>query len=220
MGVFLVQLGDEILVDLRDITVTPETLAEGVVAIDCNGKKIVGTAKLAAKYKNRVPEAEDTTAKSIYGEDYNGDGKPDGYKDNARLSSTSGSVSGSAQNGSVVTGFIPFNETDVIRMKGAEWLNATAKYGGHFYFYLYNANKSKISDDCYATSEAYASNAGVRSQLSVTYDSATGVTTFKIIDPEGESGAFRAAAQSAAFFRINAYGKGANLIVTVNEEIV
>jgi hypothetical protein len=33
-------------VDLGNLTVTPEMLAEGVVAIDSNGKIIVGTAKV------------------------------------------------------------------------------------------------------------------------------------------------------------------------------
>jgi hypothetical protein len=33
-------------VDLGDLTVTPEMLAEGVVAIDSSGKIIVGTAKV------------------------------------------------------------------------------------------------------------------------------------------------------------------------------
>jgi len=159
---------------------------------------------------NQVPISTDTD-----GSIYNGTG----YKDNARLSS-SGGVSGSALNGSVVTGFIPFKNTDIVRMKGAQWLGATAANGGgthHYYFNLYDSNKTYITNGGMAD-ESYANTHA--SQVSVVYDETTGVTTFQIIDPTNTAtGAFRAAAQKAMWFRINAYGKGADLIITVNQEI-
>lgn len=37
--------GVEVLIDLTMLTVTPETLAEGVVAINAAGEIIIGTAK-------------------------------------------------------------------------------------------------------------------------------------------------------------------------------
>lgn len=37
--------GIEVLIDLTMLTVTPETLAEGVIAINAKGEIIVGTAK-------------------------------------------------------------------------------------------------------------------------------------------------------------------------------
>ena len=37
--------GVEVLIDLTMLTVTPETLAEGVIAINAAGELIVGTAK-------------------------------------------------------------------------------------------------------------------------------------------------------------------------------
>lgn len=37
--------GEQVLIDLTMLTVTPETLAEGVVAINAAGELIVGTAK-------------------------------------------------------------------------------------------------------------------------------------------------------------------------------
>ena len=87
----------------------------------------------AITFTNQVPISEDTAAGSVF----NGVG----YIENRRLSS-SGSLSSSAQNGSVTTGFIPwYGDTTVIRMKGVEWLNATANYNGHFYIMFYNANK-------------------------------------------------------------------------------
>lgn len=162
--------------------------------------------------KNWVEYAEDTAAGSLY----NGTG----YKDNARLSS-SGGVSGTAQTGSVVTGFIPFKNTDVIRIKGAEWLDATTNHQGHYYLNLYDVERNLVAQgsNTKAGSMASADYASYSTQISVVYDEASGVTTFQIIDPTGENGSFRLAAKSAAYFRINVYGKGADLIVTVNQEI-
>ncbi len=151
--------------------------------------------------KNWVEYAEDTTAGSLY----NGTG----YKDDARLSS-SGTVSGTAQAGSVVTGFIPYKVGDIIRMKGAQWLGATTNYTGHYYWGVYNSAKAKLG--CLA-SDSYA---GGTYGSGITYDETTGITTF---DMSKMSQAFQDGCASAAYFRINAYGKGADLIVTVNQEI-
>lgn len=156
---------------------------------------------------NQVPISTDTD-----GSIYNGTG----YKDNARLSS-SGGVSSAAQTGSVTTGFIPFKNTDVIRVKGARWLGLSAEdTSTHWYFNLYNTNKALVSNGC-MSSGAYSTD--YSTQAAVNYDAATGVTTFSIINPTGDSGHFRAAAKSAAYFRLNAKGKGSDLIVTVNQEI-
>lgn len=38
-----VMLGDEVLMDISDSTVTPETLVEGVIAYNAAGERIVGT---------------------------------------------------------------------------------------------------------------------------------------------------------------------------------
>lgn len=150
-----------------------------------------------ASYTNLVPTSTDTDS-SIY--------NTTGYKDNARLSS-SGAVSGSAQTGSVVTGFIPFTVSDIIRMKGAEWLNASANYTGHYYLSFYDSNKTFLG----GTSAEGLSN--YANAISITYASTTGVTTFDVIESYWNDIA------SAAYFRINAYGKGADLIITVNQEI-
>lgn len=152
-------------------------------------------------YTNLVPTSTDTD-----GSIYNGVG----YKDDTRLSS-SGGVSSTAQAGSVTTGFIPYTPTDVIRMKGAEWLNATTNYQGHYYLNFYKSDKSFIEG---MNSQNYESD--FVNQVTATYDEATGITTFVLKD--GSDMHSRLA--SAAYFRINAYGSGADLIVTVNEEIV
>lgn len=151
---------------------------------------------------NLVPTSIDTDG-SIYNNT--------GYKENARLSS-SGGVSGTAQAGSVVTGFIQFTPKDVIRIKGARWLGFTADEG-HYYVNFYDSSKTFINNGS-VPSSAYEDN--YTNALSIVYDEVTGVTTFDI----NESATFATTIASAAYFRINAYGSGADLIVTVNEEIV
>lgn len=148
---------------------------------------------------NQVPISTDTN-----GTIYNGTG----YKDNARLSS-SGGVSGTAQNGSVVTGFIPVGVKDIIRIKGATWVQHSNSAEGHYYINFYKADKTFIEG---LSAAAYAAN---NTPMSVVYDDATGVTTFDIT----ENSAFEATTKDAAYFRINAKGSGADLIVTVNQEI-
>ena len=98
-------------------------------------------------------------------------------------------------------------------MKGATW---TDMNGGHFYFTIYNSNKTAYGG---AGDGCVEPGAAASAHLLVTYDETTGITTFKINDPNGSSGTFRNNAKTAAFIRINAYGKGEDLIITRNQEI-
>lgn len=125
------------------------TIPEGVVL------KIMSGAKLLWEkitFKNQVPLSTDTD-----GSIYNGTG----YKDNVRLSS-SGGVSSSAQTGSVTTGFIPWKNTDIIRIKGAQLLGNSS---GHWYFYMYNSSKSPLSSGGYV--DYVSIDAGVGFQFGV-----------------------------------------------------
>lgn len=155
-------------------------------------------------YTNRVPLSTDTD-----GSIYNGTG----YKDNARLSS-SGGVSGSAQNGSVTTGFIPYSATDVVRMYGVEWLGATANYGGHFYINFYDSSKKFKT---YVSAQAYVGN--YDHVIFITRDE-NGVETIITNAEYGSSNSFLNLVRQSSYIRITARGKGADMIVTVNEEIV
>ena len=159
-------------------------------------------------FTNQVPISTDTD-----GSVFNGVG----YIENRRLSS-SGGLSSSAQNGSVTTGFIPFPDGDktVIRIKGVEWLNAYANHGGHYYILFYDAKKNNVTQADYLSSGDYNRFSHV---VTITRD-ANGIETVAFNKDYGTANAWlQTIRNSAKFFRITAYGKGADMIVTVNEEI-
>jgi hypothetical protein len=171
-------------------------------------KKILigGVVAWAKKtFTNQVPISTDTD-----GSIFNGVG----YKENVRLSS-SGGISGSAQAGSVTTGFIPWGgDGDVIRIKGVEWLNAQPNHGGHYYIMFYNENKEKNGNSAYIESPA----SGLGHIMTITRDE-NGVETIVFNKDYGTSNAFLQNVRAAKYFRMTAYGKGANFVLTINEEI-
>ena len=163
----------------------------------------------AISFTNQVPISTDTD-----GSIFNGTG----YIENRRLSS-SGGLSSSAQNGSVTTGFIPFPDGDktYIRIKGVEWWQASPNYGGHHYIMFYDANKNVI-DATNNRLESPANNLG--HIVTITRDS-NGVETIKFNETYGTSNSLlQTIRNKAKFIRITAHGKGADMIVTINEEIV
>jgi hypothetical protein len=161
----------------------------------------------AITYTNQVPISTDTD-----GSIFNGVG----YIENKRLSS-SGGISGSAQQGSVVTGFIPFTTGDatVIRMKGVVWLQATNTYSGHYYINFYDSNKKFLH--YYSSGEV---SGGQDSHIITVTRDANGVETVEFNQAYGTTNVkLQNIRNSAKYIRINAYGKGADFIVTINEEI-
>ena len=54
MAVNKVVYGTTVIIDISDSTVTPETLAEGVVAYNAKGERIVGTGTGGGKYTEAV----------------------------------------------------------------------------------------------------------------------------------------------------------------------
>jgi hypothetical protein len=159
-------------------------------------------------FTNQVPISTDTD-----GSIFNGTG----YIENRRLSS-SGGLSSSAQNGSVTTGFIPFHgDGDIIRLKGVEWLNATTNYDGHYYIMFYDANKKSRGNNDYIASRGVSAGDNSRI-LTVTRDS-NGIETFVFNKDYGTSNALLQWVRNASYIRITAHGKGADMIVTINEEI-
>ena len=149
-------------------------------------------------YTNLVPTATDES-----GAVYNGTGYKDGY----RLSSVSTNPVEKAAEHSTLTGYIPISAaTDIVRVKGVELLASTATNGAfHCYFVLYDSAK-KVKG--YSTVDNF--NSGSTGVYDLSYDAATGVYTI---------GVSKMAGSYPGYFRLNAQGKGADLIVTVNEEI-
>lgn len=189
----------KVLIDLTGDTVTPETLAEGVIAHDASGKRIVGTAKIKPAFTNLVPSSIDTDG-SIF------DGV--GYRDGYRLSS-SGTLS--AQANTVTTGFISCKSTDIIRMAGTLWSGPTTTTYNYIAFYdaafsllgsfnIYHYNGTTTARGIIDPDE---------SKSSITTDE-NGVTVFDLAFTDGSN---------VAYMRLNGSGVGADMIVTINEEI-
>lgn len=74
-------------------------------------------AVVKPSYTNLVPTAKASDGVTIYGEDYNGDGTPDGYKNDMRLGSNGAYSAGT---GFVATGFIQQTLENPIYIKGNE----------------------------------------------------------------------------------------------------
>lgn len=168
-------------------------------------RKSDGLVLWKAGYTNQVPISTDTD-----GSIFNGTG----YMDDTRLSS-SGGISSSAQAGSVTTGFIPFPDGDatVIRMKGVEWWNTSQNYGGHYYINFYDSDKSFLT---YLSASEASTYAHV---VTVTRDE-NGVETVVWNQEYGTTNSLlQSVRNKAKYVRINAKGVGADMIVTINEEI-
>ena len=158
-------------------------------------------------FTNWVPLSTDTD-----GSIFNGTG----YKENVRLSS-SGGISSSAQNGSVTTGFIPFPDGDktVIRMKGVEFISGGSESGKHYYVVFYDASKNTATN-CYLS----AQNVNAYSHIITATRDENGVETFSFNHEYGTTNEFlQYIRNKAKYIRITAKGKGADMIVTINEEI-
>ena len=104
------------------------TIPEGKVKQIKSGSTLIWEKmeEIIVEIKNWLSEATDLDRTTIYGGDYNEDGKPDGYQTNTRLSSSSGGPSPAT--GMCCSGLIPAQPGDVIRIKGT-----TPKYGAASY---------------------------------------------------------------------------------------
>lgn len=141
---------------------------------------------------NQVPLSID-----LDGNVYNGCG----YKDGCRLSS-SGVIK--EQDNSCVSGLIPATNGDVVRASGCDW-NTDYKYGQAFYTYIgfYDAAMNWLGAwNQYRTANGYVDVKGC------TITESDGVITFV---PN--------VAVDFAYVRFSLRGSGADMIITVNEEI-
>lgn len=151
---------------------------------------------------NLVPLSTEVDGKTIYNGGL-------GYKNGYRLSSSGAEK---AQSEAVTTGFIPAKRGDVIRMKGAIW--GTTVKEGYSYIVTYDASRTKLHHaNKYAMSGRYN---GIDNQVGIDKDKSSivtddnGVTTFNLVFTD---------TKEISYIRISATGDGADMIVTVNEEI-
>lgn len=113
------------------------TIPEGVVSRILLGDTVLW--KKPSAFKNWLPYATDTDNNVIYGGDYNGDGKPDGYKTGTRLSSSgSTSTAGALM---CACGFIPATDGAKIYIKGMRPASGTSAY-----IITYNTAKTKLKN--------------------------------------------------------------------------
>ena len=165
---------------------------------------------ISPKFTNQIKRATESDGTTIYN---GGLGYIDGY----RLSS-SGSLSSQAN--TVTTGFIKCNSSSLIRIAGVTWEPTGS---GDCYLAFYDSSFTLLGsiNYYYATDEgAFVST--VRGNVKFKTSSST---TAKI-SPTKQNGTlvfdqytFKTDADKVAHFRINGFGKGSDMMVSINEEI-
>lgn len=175
-----------------------------VGGIELRSLSINGIEVWRQSYQNRVPTSIDAD-----GSRYKNIGYIEGYR-----VSSSGALS--AQTGTVTTGFIAATNGDIIRMAGVRW--GTSVSNGYCYIQFYDASFqnighiNKYGED--SSNDNVSNISGIVDKNKANSHILTdnkGVTTFDI--------SFTADSKQFSYFRISATGKGADMIVTVNEEI-
>ena len=162
------------------------------------------------KYNNAIFNAIDTD-----GSHYNGCGYIEGYRLNS-----SGTLT--AQNNTVSSGFIPCTQHSVIRMSGTTLSYIpSGGFNGYLYLQFYDSDFALLGGMNWDYNGGEnASNIFFHGDLVIDYDNSTvttdanGCTTFQMrFSDEEES-------SQIAYFRINGYGEGENIIVTVDSELI
>ena len=193
--------------------------------------------QLEPAYANSIKDCTDTTKLYVlpdgYIYAYTQDGgytnlvHAAGYQDSTYLNYST--YEATARSGFVTTGFIPFTYTDVLRMSGVTWAKAE-----QCCIAFYDVNKKPLSNyigNGYVNPAAAALTSegigtlclGAKTDQSVTTEN--GVATFHMtfVDKDTtnlESGGTHGrAGYHVKYVRISAQGSGADMVVTVNEEI-
>lgn len=148
----------------------------------------------APSYTNQLPLATDTD-----GSIYNGTGWMEGYRLNS-----SGSPDG--YSGSYLTGFIPAQLGDVVRLKNVMWQNGVTSglNSGNQRISFYDSNKNHL---------AQTNAIGLAGTLNGVKDDSGIWTQFTLKNFSG------GILTNAAYFRLNCAALSAESIITVNEEI-
>lgn len=173
-------------------------IPEGAVSKIVAGSNIIWEkVKEVVTIINWLPRATATDRTTIFGGDYNGDGKNDGYLTGKRLSS---SGSESTMTGMCCSGFIPAKPGDILRIKNIAPKTSTASY-----VISYNSSNAKVAHITLASS-------GEKWGTSTLYTLEDGLFTIPLTTSNFGTG-FDAVRFSAGVIN-------ADTIVTVNQEIV
>lgn len=171
---------------------------------------------LGGGYTNQVPISTDAD-----GSVYNGNGYQDGYG----LTYSIAGATLTEVSGYTTTGFIPMVHTDIVRMSSVTWDTSTNQCVIAFYDKNKKPLGSYTARGYVQSAKAEYSSEGVevRCLQDKEYQSVTvedGVTTFNVAFNASDSttGFLRSGAH-IKYVRITAKGSGADMIVTVNEEI-
>lgn len=171
-------------------------------------------------YTNLVPTSIDSD-----GSVFNSNGYQDGYSLDYSTSGTSLVI----QSGFTSTGFIPFTYTDIVRMSGVTWGSSNKSC-----ITFYDENKKPLC--CYLgngyltlAQPAYTDYSvpvqclADKSLQSVTTEN--GVATFNLVfqtkdtEDNGINTTITRAGPHVKYIRISAVGNGADMVITLNEEI-
>lgn len=174
------------------------TIPEGrVKKVTLNGK----TLWEAGGYTNQVPLSIGTDGKIF------NDGL--GYKNGYRLSSGGGEISSGA---TTVTGFIPAKPGDTIRIKGYRWYSTASSI---HYLIAYNSENAFAKVFTANSRSAYQTSSFIESM-----EHSGGVSTIKLKSGVSGYDYIRISIQDVSEDEVvGGNVNGANLIVTVNEEI-
>lgn len=161
-------------------------------------------------YTNRVPSSVDTDKVSIFGGDYNGDGKNDGYLTGYRLSSSGVTKELSA---SAVTGYIPAKGGDVIRIYNCGF--ATNAHANN-YICAYDSNLTFIGSlaTMSGSNDLSASGTNIKSGYEYDVDGNVTLTLANLSD----IAYIRVSSRGAEVLTTIGYNP-ADMVITVNEEI-
>lgn len=197
---------DTVKVTMGDTDITSSVYSNGVINIPkVTGNITIGaSAIIETKYTNWLPKATSTyNGTTIYGDDYNGDGKPDGYKTNTYISG--GNVSDGYKH--CTTGFIPVKYKSVIRLRNVVYNKSVANYN-YQRMSFYKADGSHIGVS------AFNSMSGVYAATYENNDSTNGNVTSFTLNSSAD-----VKLDDVAFIRFSVHEFNSNSIVTVDEVI-
>ena len=152
-------------------------------------------------YTNQLSKSLTLDGTGIFGEDYNGDGTPDGYKRNTRTSSSGDQ----AYNGYSVTGLIKAKPGDIIRFKNMEYYDISGDGGStpRTTFFVYSSTFQKL------TNASHNPSSPPESKFNAVFGDNGDV--IQLTAPSGWG--------DYAYIRLCCGDLNENSIITVNEEI-